>query len=142
MEAERAAYKGIYFYNYELREGSIVTSGSANSEKALLGYMNAAKNLLEFKKNARLKPLQKNFMNDSIAKFVLLPLNLIATKKGIKQFTQVKSIIEKSGFNKLDNKGVQDTRLKQVDLYNKSIYLLYFYLLLKNTLTAIQHRIK
>lgn len=142
VEAERTAYKDIYFYNYRLREGSIVTSGSATSEEALLGYMNAAKKLIEFKKNARLQPAQKNFINNSIAKFVLLPLNLFATKKGVSQFNRVKKIIEKAGFDKLDNTGVIGSRLKQVNLYNKSIYLLYFYLLLKNSFTSIKYRLK
>ncbi len=138
VRATRTAYKGIYFYNYLIREGSLVTSGVAVSERALTGYMNSAKHLMEFQKNKDLTNVQKHFINQTIAKFVFLPITLCATKKGLKQFNQISSTIRKEGFGKLDGRGVVGMRLKHLKLYNKSIYHLYIYLLLKNTFSFVK----
>lgn len=141
-KAEKAAYKGIYFYNYVLRGDSIVTSGIAFTEAALTGYMDAAKNLIKFQRNDTLNDIQKDFLNQTIAKFVLLPITLCATKNGIKKINHIKSTIKRAGFSKLDNRGVRGMRLKHINLYNKSIFLLYFHLILTNIFLSVKMKIK
>ena len=136
--AERTAYKGIYFYNYLLRKGSLVTSGTALTIKALNGYMQSAHNLKKLQKKGDLTLQQKKFLNQTIAKFVLLPINLCATKKGLKQIQTVKKIIEKAGFFQLNLEGTVGFRRKQAKLFNRSVYILYSYLLLKNTFSFIK----
>lgn len=136
--AKRTAYKGIYFYNYVLRGNSLVTSGVAVTQKALDGYLKSANNLIDFQSTANLNLNQKQFINQTIAKFVLLPITLSATKKGLKQITNIRRTILKAGFNNLNSDGVVGMRLKHVLLYNKSFYLFYCYLLLKNTFSFIK----
>jgi glycosyltransferase involved in cell wall biosynthesis len=138
VKAKRAAYKGIYFYNYVLRGNSLVTSGVAVTQKALEGYLKSANNLIDFQFTPSLNDKQKQFINQTIAKFVLLPITLSATKKGLKQITHIRRTILKAGFSNLDTVGVVGMRLKHVRLYNKSFYLFYVYLLLKNTFSFIK----
>lgn len=138
VKAQRTAYKGIYFYNYLIRDNSLVTSGVSISERALIGYMNSANNLLKFQREQDLTELQKQFMNQTIAKFIFLPITLSATKKGIMQFPHIASVIKSQNFGTLDIRGVVGMRLKHLKLYNKSIYHLYIYLLLKNTFSFIK----
>jgi len=138
--AQRTAYKGIYFYNYAIRENSIVTSGSAFSKKALIGYIDAAKNLKKFQTNEILKENEKYFINQTIAKFVLLPISLSANKENFSKISFIKSTIRKAGFSKLDERGVVGLRLKHAKLYNKSVNLLFIYLLVNNVFKSIRNR--
>ncbi len=139
-KASRTAYKGIYFYNYELRSGSLVTSGVAVSNKALAGYMLSAKNLKKFKERDDLTQTQKEFVNYTIAKFVLLPIVLCATPRGIRQIFHIRKTILKAGFPQLEIIGLTGERLKQAKLYNKSVFLLFCYLLKKNFWTSRQRK--
>ena len=142
VKAERAAYKGIYFYNYVLRGESLVTSGVAVTQKAIEGYLKSARNLVDFQKKPELSETQKYFINQTIAKFVLLPVIFSANKKGMKEIQNIKKTIFKANFDKLSCDGVQGIRLKHVKLYNKSLYLLYFSLLIENLLKSINKKIK
>lgn len=140
VKAKRTAYKAIYFYNYLIRENSLVTSGVSVSEKALIGYMNSANNLLKFQKEQDLSDVEKYFINQTIAKFVFLPITLSATKNGIKQFPYIASVIKRQNFGKLDERGVVGMRLQHLKLYNKSIYHLYVHLLFKNTFSFLKQK--
>ncbi len=135
-KAQKTAYKNLFFYNYELRPGSLVTSGVALTEKAILGYMQSAHHLKKFKERTDLTLEQSQFINQTIAKFVLLPITLCASFKGFKQIMMVRKIIFNSGFNKLEIVGLREERLKQAKLFNKSFFMLFLYLLKKNFLAS------
>jgi hypothetical protein len=135
-KAQRTAYKSLYFYNYELRPGSLVTSGVAVTEKALRGYMQSADNLTKFKERKDLTLEQSQFVNQTIAKFVLLPITLCASFKGMKQIFRVRKVIFNSGYKKLEIQGLREERLKQAKLFNASFLMLYVYLLKKNFLAS------
>ena len=135
-KAQKTAYKSLYFYNYELRPGSLVTSGVAVTEKALHGYMQSAHHLTKFKERKDLTLEQSQFINQTIAKFVLLPITLCASFKGFKQILMVRKVILNSGFKKLEIQGLREERLKQAKLFNKSFLVLYMYLLKKNFLAS------
>lgn len=92
--AERCIFDGHSFYQRIIRPGSATNSKLFHSEKATKGFLLAASNLKRFQLEQDLNEKQKEFLNQSILKFVLLTINsatdwglhkkLIATIKTLK----------------------------------------------------------
>ena len=131
-KAERTAFRNIPFYYYYLRTGSLVTSGTAVSQKALAGYVASYRNLKEFQQRDDLSSEQKYFLNQSIAKFAILPFFANANAGGLKSYSKIKKGVQKANINKLNLKGIKGMRRRHAVLFNLSKELLFAYLLIKN----------
>ncbi|WP_367392680.1 glycosyltransferase family 2 protein [Lewinella sp. LCG006] len=129
---DKAAYKDLYFYNYDLRESSLVTSGVGLTWPAVEGYLKCAKNLHAFKCSLSLSPAQASIVNNVIAKFVTLPITLFAAKKRLVSMPLLIRSLSENGFNTLELEGLKGLRLKQAKSYNISPYYLFINSLLGN----------
>lgn len=124
--AERCAFDGRPFYRRTTRPGSATNSNLFNSEKAVQGFLRAALNLQKFQSDPGLSPGQKRFLNQPIAKFVLLTLNSALQSPLRINYLKIKKTLADNGFMKIQTNGV-------VEPYNYYVYLfnylpLFFYL--------------
>ncbi|MFM9908528.1 MAG: glycosyltransferase, partial [Chitinophagaceae bacterium] len=72
--AERCTFSGVEFYMRTTRPGSATNSDLFFQDRALNGFIKAAKNLKLFQAQPFLSKTQKNFLNQPICKFILLTL--------------------------------------------------------------------
>lgn len=128
--ASRAAYKNIIFYNYELRPGSLITSNFSVSDRAIKSYISSTLNLKKFQSNVFLSTKQKEFLNNSIVKFAVLPINMIASDKNFKMLSVVKSMLNEAGIKKLELKYIKGFKRRQGVLFNLSHSLLFFFFII------------
>ncbi len=138
---QRAAFKDIIFYVYELRPGSLITSKFSFSEKATIGYLDSANHLKKFQKEKALTISQKLFINQAIIKFSVLPISMLASTKNFKSLSNVKNLLTEFGLNKLDLKSVTGFRRIHGLLFNFSPYVLFVYILFFNTLKSIINKV-
>ena len=141
VKAKKTAFKKTFFYNYILREGSLITSNFAITEKAVDGYMKSYHHLKNFQNQNKLNLEERDFMNYSIAKFAILPIIMSAGEKSIKNFKLVKRKIKENGVRKLEIRGLSGMRKRHASIFNFSFNMLFMYILMKNSFNAIHHRI-
>lgn len=70
--AERCAFDATPFYVRTTRSGSATNSDLYFSDRAVRGFLMAVSDLVQFRKDAQLKPAQSRFLNQPITKFILL----------------------------------------------------------------------
>ena len=73
--AQCCIFVGGSFYQRTTRPGSATNSSLFHTDKATKGFLAAAKNLKRFQQDQKLNGKQKEFLNQPIAKFVLLAVN-------------------------------------------------------------------
>jgi glycosyltransferase involved in cell wall biosynthesis len=140
-KAARTAFKDIPFYFYYIRSGSLVTTDIAVSDKATEGYLKSSLHLKSFQKNSDLTNQQKIFLNQAIAKFIILPFVLSANRNGLKNFSGIKQKIKNAGIRTIDFEGIMGMRRRHTILFNFSPNVLFLYLLIKHSLQSIGGRI-
>lgn len=139
-KAKKCAYQDFIFYNYEMRAGSLINSNSAFSENAIQGYIFSALNLLDYK-NIHCQTIEeKEFLNQGIIKFSVLPISLLASKKRIRELRKIINLLKEAGLEKLETKGVKGFRKRHGLLYNFSPTILWFYLFIKIALNSIKYK--
>lgn len=116
--AERCAFDGRPFYRRTTRPGSATNSNLFNTEKAVQGFLRSALNLREFQANPDLSPGQKDFLNQPIAKFVLLTLNSALQSPLNISYLRIRKTLADSGFKKLQTNGVVKPYIYYVYLFN------------------------
>ena len=131
-KAERTAFRNIPFYYYYLRAGSLITTGTAVTQKSFAGYVASYRNLKEFQQRDDLSIKQKSFLNQSIAKFAILPFFTHANAGSLKSYFKIKKGVQKANINKLSLKGIKGMRKRHAVLFNLSKELLFAYLLISN----------
>lgn len=136
--AERCAFDGRPFYRRTTRPGSATNSNLFNSEKAVQGFLRAALNLREFQTDPNLSPVQKNFLNQPIAKFVLLTLNSALQSPLKINHMRIRKTLADSGFRKIRTNGVVKPYIYYVFLFN---YIPQFFYL-KSIAGLVKLRIK
>lgn len=141
IKAVRTAFKDIPFYFYYVRSGSIITSNIAVTDKALEGYLKAFWNLKSLQKRSDLNDIEKIFLNRSIAKFVITPFEVNATRNGLKNFSEIKQKLKNEGITTIDSKGLKGINRRRALLFNFSPIALFSYLIINNSLKSISLRI-
>lgn len=126
--AERCIVDDENFYFRTIRSGSATNSSLFNSKNAISGFIKAAVNLRDFRDIMVLNPDQKEFMNQPVVKFVILSISSTVRSTNIRMFFYVYSILKANNFEDLDLRGCNPMYAKLGSIYNKSIFLLYFYL--------------
>jgi glycosyltransferase involved in cell wall biosynthesis len=126
--AQRCVFEGNTFYIRTTREGSATNSKMVYTKKALDGFFIAASRLMDFQKQPVLSVHQRVFLNQPIAKFVLLPFNMLAIQYRFRDFLMLAQHPAIKGI-KLNLDGVKKTYLKYGRVFNASRALLFFYIL-------------
>lgn len=137
----RASYRNIFFYNYDLRESSLVTSGVGLTWPAVKGYVKCAESLQDFRNNCGLSAERKQFVNNVIAKFVVLPFTMYAGKRRLKSLPKLISLMQAAGFGKLPTLGLIGLRKRQVGRYNISPYYFFLTCILDNLRKSVTQRL-
>lgn len=123
--AERCIFIGSPFYQRTTRLGSATNSDLFHTEKALNGFLLAAVNLKQFQQNEILSDRQRYFLNQPIAKFVLLVLNSALNTPKFERYREILKKLENRGLGRLEFKGVVRPYIYYAIAYN---YLpVYFY---------------
>jgi glycosyltransferase involved in cell wall biosynthesis len=136
--AKRCAFDGRPFYRRTTRPGSATNSNLFNTEKAVQGFLRAAVNLREFQADPNLSPVQKDFLNQPIAKFVLLSLNSALQRPLNANYIRIRKTLADSGFRKIRTNGVVKPYIYYVYLFN---YIPQFFYL-KSISAVMKYRIK
>lgn len=116
--ADRCAFDGRPFYQRTIRPGSATNSDLFNSEKAVRGFLTAAINLREFQSDPALTQVRKTFLNQPIAKFVLLTLNSSLQKPFNGNYIKIRKTLADNGFRTIHLKGVVKPYIYYALLYN------------------------
>lgn len=119
------------FYRRTTRPGSATNSNLFYSKYAIDGFIKSAVNLREFSRKQDLNDTQREFLNQPIAKYVILTVSATARLTSFKTFLYVRSELRKNGFKKLNMDGSYKMYQKLGGLFNASIYMLYIYMLLR-----------
>jgi hypothetical protein len=103
--AERCIFHRQSFYLRTTRPGSATNSGLFHSGKAIKGFTLAACNLKNFQQKQNLNEIQRKFLNQPIAKFVLLSVNSSLTRNFDGKLAETIKMLKKLTFRKLDVTG-------------------------------------
>lgn len=116
--ADRCAFDGRPFYQRTTRPGSATNSDLFHSEKAVQGFLTAAKNLRKFQSDPALPLARKTFLNQPIAKFVLLTLNSSLQKPLHGNYIKIRKALADNGFRTIHLNGVVKPYIYYAFLYN------------------------
>jgi glycosyltransferase involved in cell wall biosynthesis len=131
--AERCLFSGSEFYLRTTRMGSATNSNLFIQERSIDGFIIAALNLKRFQQNVP-KPEQIVFLNQPIAKFVLLVVTPFIQSRNFKHLNQVLSRLKESGLGKLKLSGCNNYYRIEGFLYNVSPFLFLFHRAMKSPL--------
>lgn len=121
--AERCVFDGHSFYQRTTRIGSATNSKLFHSEKATTGFFLAARNLKIFQLEQSLNKNQIAFLNQPIAKFVLLTVNSSIGWKARKKLVTTISTLKALGFKRIELEGCKSIYRMYGKAYNLSPYL-------------------
>lgn len=139
--AERCIFEGHSFYQRTSRPGSATKSNLFHSEKATKGFLLAASNLKTFQQEQNLNEKQGNFLNQPICKFVVLGITSAQKPFSLKRMNSVIDKLGGAGLSKLNLASVNKEYTRLGYFYNRSIYMLIFYMFLKRFVVSIRLRI-
>ncbi len=133
--AERCVFDGYSFYQRTTRPGSATNSRLFNSERAINGFLLAAKNLKNFKREQESINKDVVFLNRPIVKFVVL---CMASSVGLfepRRVVKTVRLLKENNLKLLSVSGCDKEFRILGRLYNVSPYFLYTYLTLENFMT-------
>lgn len=128
--AQRCGFDATSFYQRTSRPGSATNSDLIYTEKALKGFIMAAKDIIAFKQRHQLNEHQLGLVNHAVAKFVFLPLTSCVGARDLKSFNKIKILIKQNGFDTLNLEGCRSIFLTLGKVYNmsKNAFFVYYYL--------------
>lgn len=130
--ADRCIFDGYSFYQRTTRPGSATNSRLFNSDRAINGFILAAKNLKRFKSEHKSINKDVLFLNRPIVKFVVLCISSSVELKGPGRLFKTVRLLRENNFGVLNLKGC-DKRYRILGrFYNISPYFLYAYLIIEN----------
>jgi glycosyltransferase involved in cell wall biosynthesis len=135
--AERCEFFGKLFYQRTSRLGSATRSSLFYSEKAINGFILAAKNLISFRENNQLNDDQKKFLNQPICKFILLVLIPFCKFSKIKEFNRFHAILKAQGLTNCNLAGCNNYYRIEGFFYNLSPYAFFVHRYLKSPLLKL-----
>jgi len=121
--AEYCIFDGRSFYQRTMRPGSATNSKLFYSNKATKGFLLAASNLKSFQEEQVLNEEQRIFLNQPIAKFVLLAVGSAIGWRSFKRLRATIKNLKTSGFKRVNLKGCYRIYLFYGRAYNLSPYL-------------------
>ena len=124
--AERCIFDGRPFYKRTIRPGSATNSGLFHTEKALNGFLLAAVNLKQFQRKEKLTDGQQYFLNQPIAKFVLLAVNSTLNVPKFREYRNITKELANRALGRLKLKGVVRPYIYYAVAYN--YFPVFFYL--------------
>jgi glycosyltransferase involved in cell wall biosynthesis len=136
----RCIFEGNAFYMRTTRPGSATNSSLFYSDKSINGFIKAAANLKAFAAYKQLSKAQQIFLNQPIAKFVLLAIEASASITNWQKTLFVKKELESNNVGKLLTEGVLQPYTNYAKLYNTSPFLFLGYLQYKKIVLSIQLR--
>lgn len=140
--AERCIFGGNPFYYRTTRVGSATNSNLFSSQKATDGFLKSAQNLYNFKSNSELIQIQRDFLNMPICKFVILVIDSSTVPLRMKRLLRMKRALALSGLASIELDSVESEFYKLGYLYNRSLFILVIFLLLKRFFRSIITRVK
>ncbi len=140
--AERCIFEKGSFLQRTTRPGSATHSNLFNSDRALKGFLLAAKSLQDFQIEHKSLKKNVNFINQPIVKFVVLTVSSITTVSRFSKIFLINKLLKENNLKHLDLTGCNELYKKLGTLYNKSISILYMHLLLKSFATVLKLRIE
>lgn len=118
--AERCAFESNSFYQRTTRQGSATNSNLFHSDKATIGFLKAANNLKRFQQEKELNQTQKIFLNQPVAKFVLLAINSAFRKRSFKKIRDTIKSLRNKGLKKINLAGCKNEYRLYGSVYNIS----------------------
>lgn len=137
--AERCIFDGHSFYQRTSRPGSATNSKLILTPKAKEGFMLAAKNLIYFKESHNLSQPQRNFLNQPIAKFILLNVMIASTFNKHAEFKLVRETLILRGLNHLDLEGCDPIYSRFGVVFNNSLNKFYYFWILRRFLQSCKN---
>lgn len=134
----RCIFEGNAFYMRTTRPGSATNSKLFYSDKSINGFVKAAANLKSFASNLQLSNPQLVFLNQPLAKFVLLAIEASAGNYNLSKIFYVKNQLVNNNIGKLATKGVLQPYTTYAKLYNISPLLFLVHLNVKKIALSIQ----
>lgn len=118
--ANTTGFLDLIFYKRTVRPGSATNSKLFFSERAVSGFILAAKDLRDFRGRHTFSKEQTDLIQHGIVNFVLLSLFPLVGIGTLKRFCKTYKKLEKEGFKKLDLGGVVEPYLSYAKKYNIS----------------------
>lgn len=118
--SERVIFLRHELYTSVERKGSATRSNQFKTERVRQGFLKAAKNLVEFRKNNKLENQQLQLINSAIIQFVFLVLSSAINSKSVNTVVDTIKLLKAKGFSKLDIDGCKGERLLFGKFYNFS----------------------
>lgn len=118
--ANTTGFMDLIFYKRTVRPGSATNSKLFFSERAVNGFILAAKDLRDFRGRHQFSKEQSDLIQHGIVNFVLLSLFPLVRISTLKRFRETCKKLEKEGFGKLDLDGVVEPYLSYAKKYNIS----------------------
>ncbi|MBN1181561.1 MAG: glycosyltransferase [Bacteroidales bacterium] len=138
--AERCVFDGNSFYQRTTRPGSATHSNLFGSERALNGFIRAARNLKEFQNAHDLTKTQKDFLNQPVIKFIVLAYNSCINKFSFKKCRFIRAQLTKSNLTKCEHEGVDKFYMVYSKAYNFSPFLLLIVIFLRQRSRVLSRR--
>ena len=138
--AKKCIFEKGSFLQRTTRPGSATHSNLFNSDRALNGFLLAAKSLQEFQLKYRNLEEDVDFLNQPIVKFVVLTVSSITSISRFSKIFLVNKLLKENNLKSLDVTGCNAFYKNLGQLYNKSIVFLYTHLLLKSFVTVLKLR--
>lgn len=137
--ADRCIFEGGSFYQRTTRPGSATNSKLFNSDRAIYGFILAGCNLKRFQNIKKLTDERIEFMNQPIAKFVLLAIGSSVQLSNPKRLFLTTSQLTAQGFESLKLSGCN----KEYRMYGKTYNISpYFSAILLTVIPRIENLIR
>ncbi len=140
--AKRVSYIAEPFYLRTTRPGSATQSRLFISDRAIRGFINAARNLKEFQKGQSLTSAQRSYLNQPIVKYCLSSIIACTDIRSLYKIFRVRKQLIKNDLKKLDLTSCSSFHAKNGRYYNKSIYCFFLMYLLFKAKISIRNRFK
>jgi len=137
--AKRVSYIAEPFYLRRTRPGSATHSRLFISDKAIWGFINAARNLKEFQKSPSLTSTQRSYLNQPIIKFCLSPIIACTNIRSIHKIFRVRKQLISYNLNKLELSS-SSSHARYGRYYNKSIYYFFLMYLISKVKISIKNK--
>lgn len=139
---DRVSFINDPFYLRTTRPGSATHSRLYYSDKAIKGFIKAARNLKEFQENQVLTASQKIFLNQPIVKFCLLAVIACSNVRTYHKVFWVRKALINKNLNNLELEDCSIFYTKYGSYFNKSIYCFLFNYLFFKAKTSLKSILK
>ena len=130
--ATKVMFDTSIFYQRTTRIGSATNSKLFFSDQAIQGFIKAIQNIKEFGNRNYLNSEQKNLINHTIAKFVILALSPSMLTFNFREYFKMITLLKNFGLEKLNTEGLRFLYKRHIKVYNNSKFFFPIYFRLSN----------